>query len=81
MMKQNTTNEATIVLHINRDASVAYLCVRHIRFGILERKTTLHVSKIHEQWQQNETYNCQFKTKLYVTGSDVTECEMPALAR
>ncbi len=36
--KQNTTNEATIVLHIKRDASVAYLCVRHIRFGILREK-------------------------------------------
>ena len=45
------------------------------------RKTILHVSEIHEQWQQNETYNCQFKTTLYVTGSDVTECEMQALAR
>ena len=79
--KQNTTNEATIDLHI-KDESVAYLCVCHIRFGILYcRKTILHVSEIHEQWQQNETYNCQFKTKLYVTGSDVTECEMPALAR
>jgi len=60
MMKQNTTNEATI--------------------WNSARKTILHVSEIHEQWQQNETYNCQFKTKLYVTGSDVTECELPALA-
>jgi hypothetical protein len=38
MMKKNTTNEATIVLHIKRDASVAYLCVCHIRFGILREK-------------------------------------------
>ena len=36
--KQNTTNEATIVLHIKRDASVAYLCVRHTQFGILRKK-------------------------------------------
>ncbi len=37
--KSNTANEATIILHIERDASVAFLWVRHIRFWILREKS------------------------------------------
>jgi hypothetical protein len=36
--EKKTANEATMVLHIKRDKSVAYLCVRHIQFGILREK-------------------------------------------